>query len=171
MPIPITKSSSRVIRLSKQTGATLVITLIMLLILSMIGVSSVQNTTMTERTQSAVRDRHFSFQAAEIALRAVEEEVQDFSNNSTLGDNALTIFNDDDRLTDAFLLNDSNWNNCGTTLVNNDDCKVLTNAVPGAGNQPEYKVQCNMNLLHCYVTVRAYGRAGSVTVLQTLYKL
>jgi type IV pilus assembly protein PilX len=44
----------------------------MLLLLTLLGVSAVQTTTMEERMAGNSRDREFSFQAAEAALRAGE---------------------------------------------------------------------------------------------------
>ncbi len=52
-----------------QTGAALAISLIMLLLLTIIGVTAMQSTTMQERMAGNARDRDTAFQYAEAALR------------------------------------------------------------------------------------------------------
>ena len=56
----------------RQEGAALVIVLILLLIMTWMGVSSMRGTTMGERMSSGVYDRSIAFQAAETALREGE---------------------------------------------------------------------------------------------------
>ena len=55
-----------------QTGAVLVVALIMLLALTLIGVSGLSSTTMEERMAGNMRDINTAFQAAEAALREGE---------------------------------------------------------------------------------------------------
>ena len=56
----------------QQSGTVLVISLIMLLLLTMIGVTSNQVTGLEEKMAGNMRDRNLAFQAAESALRAGE---------------------------------------------------------------------------------------------------
>lgn len=53
----------------------LLISLIMLLLLTMIGISSMQNATMQEKMSGSVQNRNQSFQVAEAALRVGENLV------------------------------------------------------------------------------------------------
>ena len=55
-----------------QRGIALVIALIFLLLMTMIGVSAIQGTTMQERMAGNMQDRNTAFQGAEAALRAGE---------------------------------------------------------------------------------------------------
>lgn len=57
---------------ARQTGAVLVVALIMLLALTLIGVSGLSSTTMEERMAGNMRDINTAFQAAEAALREGE---------------------------------------------------------------------------------------------------
>ena len=59
----------------RQRGAVLIVALVLLLVLTILGVAGVQNTTMEERMTGNYRDRFSAFQAAEAALRAGEIEV------------------------------------------------------------------------------------------------
>lgn len=63
-------------RARRQSGAALLITLILLLVLTLLGVSSMQSTTMQERMSGNTRDREVAFQAAEAALRAAESWLE-----------------------------------------------------------------------------------------------
>lgn len=58
--------------LRHQQGAALIVALILLLIMSILGISSVRTTVMEEKMAAASYDRSLAFQAAEAALRAGE---------------------------------------------------------------------------------------------------
>lgn len=60
----------------RQRGAVLIISLIFLLVLTLIGVSAMQGTTMQERMSANMQDRNVAFQASEAALRAGEDWLQ-----------------------------------------------------------------------------------------------
>ncbi len=55
-----------------QTGAALVVSLLLLLVATLIGVTATQVTSLEERMAGNLRDRNLAFQAAESALRAGE---------------------------------------------------------------------------------------------------
>jgi type IV pilus assembly protein PilX len=67
-----------------QKGVALFMSLVMLLILTILGLSSVQTTTLQERMSRNSRDSNLAFQAAESALRDGEDILE--------GLNALTLF-------------------------------------------------------------------------------
>jgi type IV pilus assembly protein PilX len=56
-----------------QRGAVLVVSLIILLIMTILGVSSMKNTTLEERMAGNMRDQNLAFQSAEAAL--IEGEI------------------------------------------------------------------------------------------------
>ncbi|QBQ56272.1 pilus assembly PilX family protein [Nitrosococcus wardiae] len=56
-----------------QQGATLIISLLMLLVLTLIGVTAIQTTTLEEKMAGNMRDQNLAFQAAEAALRTSED--------------------------------------------------------------------------------------------------
>lgn len=58
-----------------QSGAVLAISLIMLLLLMLIGVSGMQNNGLEEKMAGNMRDRNLAFQAAETALSAAEASL------------------------------------------------------------------------------------------------
>lgn len=70
----------------RQQGATLIVCLVFLLILTMIGVSSIQSATLQEQMAGSARDYNAAFLAAEFSLREGESYLQ----SATLGDFAGT---------------------------------------------------------------------------------
>lgn len=56
----------------RQSGAALVISLVLLLVTTLLGVSSMQSTVLEERMASNARQRQLAYQSAETALRAAE---------------------------------------------------------------------------------------------------
>lgn len=67
----------------RQSGAALLTSLLILLVLSLLAVASMQNVSMQERMVSANRDAQIALEAAEQAAREAEAELRD--NVVTLG--------------------------------------------------------------------------------------
>jgi type IV pilus assembly protein PilX len=59
-----------------QRGAVLVISLIMLLVLTLIGITGMQSTVLEEKMAGNYRDKNLAFQAAESALRDAENDIR-----------------------------------------------------------------------------------------------
>jgi type IV pilus assembly protein PilX len=59
-----------------QSGAALIVGLIFLVILTVLGVAAMQNSTLEERMAGNARDRNVAFQAAEAALRDAERDTR-----------------------------------------------------------------------------------------------
>ncbi|MDX1803891.1 MAG: PilX N-terminal domain-containing pilus assembly protein [Alcanivorax sp.] len=60
----------------KQQGAALVIGLILLLIMTLLGITAMRGTTLQERMSGALKDKDIALQAAESALRDGEQQVE-----------------------------------------------------------------------------------------------
>jgi len=60
----------------QQRGVVLFVSLIMLMVMTLIGVTGMQNSSMEEKMVANVRDIDLSFQAAEAALREAETSLQ-----------------------------------------------------------------------------------------------
>jgi type IV pilus assembly protein PilX len=67
----------RALKLPRDRGVALVVALIMLLLLTILGINSVQNSIMEERMAGNSRDRQVAFEAAEAALRVAEARLLD----------------------------------------------------------------------------------------------
>ncbi len=70
----------------KQTGAVLITTLIFLIILTLLGVSSMTSSTLEEKIAGNMLNKQASFQAAEAALREGEQNIE----NNALTDNSFS---------------------------------------------------------------------------------
>lgn len=71
----IPKSMNKPLLSSRQRGAALIISLIILVVMTIIGTTAIQTTTLEERMVSNMRDRSLAFQMAEMALRDAEEKL------------------------------------------------------------------------------------------------
>lgn len=63
--------------INKQSGAVLVVSLIILLLLTMLGINSMQSTVMQEKMAGNSNDYNRAMQASEVALRVGETWVED----------------------------------------------------------------------------------------------
>ena len=66
-------------KLGTQQGAVLIISLIILLLMTLIGTTGMQVTSLEEKMAGNMRDRNLAFQAAESALSAAETYLQNVS--------------------------------------------------------------------------------------------
>ena len=84
MPIVIDTHNRRSHKNSCQTqaGVVLVISLIILLLLTIIGLSATQTTALEEKMAGNLRDKNLAFQAAESALRAAELSLPGISSST-----------------------------------------------------------------------------------------
>jgi len=73
----IPRQNTRPAPIKRQQGTVLIVSLIMLLVLTLIGVSGMKTSTMEEKMTRNLHDRNLAFQAAEAALRAAEQNIQD----------------------------------------------------------------------------------------------
>jgi type IV pilus assembly protein PilX len=69
--------SHRTPELQRQQGASLVIALMFLIVLTILGLVSVRSSTLHERMAGNDRDRAIAFEAAEAALRDAEVDILD----------------------------------------------------------------------------------------------
>lgn len=110
----------------RQQGATLVISLIFLVLLTLIGVTAMQSTILQERMAGNSRERNIAFQASEIGLRDAEvymvgKNVWDFTTACTTG-----------------LCAQGNMPDWKTYAWNGSKDVLSTTTVPTVGGQPRY---------------------------------
>jgi type IV pilus assembly protein PilX len=168
---------------SAQHGAVLLISMVVLLILTIVGVSAMRNTVMEEKMVSNMRDKGLAFQAAEATLRVAEKYIEAqvvstiaFDTNSEVG------FYDKSNMQ---LWQSLNWDDT-------DSIKIAEfNSTYNMAAEPRYIIQhiasiaTNQNSLNLgnygqntgagtneifLITARATGGSGSAPViLQTTY--
>ena len=59
----------------QQTGATLIVALVLLVIVSLFGIAGMRGTTLEMKMIASARDRAIAFEAAESTLRKVEKDI------------------------------------------------------------------------------------------------
>lgn len=167
--------------INRQSGAVLVISLIMLLLLTMIGVSSSQNSGMEERMAGNSRDKNLAFQAAESALLAAEQSLvtlhtagtmPTFADGGTEGYFSETPTNTD---LGSAILSDSFWGE-GTTSI------AYSGSLDGVNNAPRYIIQDLGCMLPCTTPatdphnyrITAFATGGTttaVTIVQSIFRI
>jgi type IV pilus assembly protein PilX len=124
----------RIHSLKKQSGVALFISLVMLLVLTIIGVSAVQTTSLEERMARNSRDRLMAFQAAESALRDAEAfletivTTESFTDVGTAGQWTVAPFS-----TTARWMQPNIWKGGGSV--------VAANAVQGVATDPRFLIE------------------------------
>lgn len=73
---------STMIERSGENGAALIVALLILLVLTLLGVTAMQTTTLQERMAGHSTDQELAFQAAEAALRRGERSIHTVSHSS-----------------------------------------------------------------------------------------
>ncbi|NOR71031.1 MAG: pilus assembly protein PilX [Methylomarinum sp.] len=169
---------NNVITEKSQTGVVLVVSLVMLLLLTLIGLTGMQTTSLEEKMAGNIRNQNLAFQAAESALRAGEAVLTQAtlpSFNDTNGmyaeDSAASIFDD--------LTGTSVWAAATTvtystgTLTNiAEDPEYIIQKMPSVGGSGS-SLDATSFTTSEYFRVTAMGKGGdtaAVAVVQSIYK-
>ncbi|GAB6067343.1 pilus assembly protein [Methylothermus subterraneus] len=152
-----------------QIGAALIVSLVMLLVMTILGVAAVQSVILEERMAGNYFDRNVAFQAAEAALRQAEAVIA--ANAAPFDPFDQTAFNGSNGL----------YNTLSGSPI--DIGSTASTAVPGTSlpevaNQPVYIIEliqksCNGSGDNALfrITARAWGRdANTVVTLQSLFR-
>lgn len=165
---------------SSQGGVALVVALILLVVMTLVGLSGLRNVTLEERMTANTFDRSISFQAAEAALREAEALVQAQNTLPAMQPAAGTACNVATAVCGApvapnlepWLNNATPWanaatlNNRGVTITPQYMIEFLGNTftcTPGA-------VGSAMNCSRYRITARSNAGADrSVVILQSIF--
>lgn len=74
--MPASRIFANDIKATGQSGMALIVSLVFLLLLTLLGISSMQNANLQEKMAGSVSLRNVSFQTAEAALRSGESSIQ-----------------------------------------------------------------------------------------------
>ena len=88
------------ITMDKNTGSVLVISLLILLTLTIMGVTALNTTVMEERMSANTRQRNLAHQAAETAMKEAEQWLSDAAGNVMLASH-INSFNGSSELYDS----------------------------------------------------------------------
>ena len=130
--IAMNPTTSLLFERSRQSGVALFISLVLLLVLTILGVSAVQTTSLEERMARNSHDSLLAFQAAEVALREAEtflfNNINSTAGFTTAGNNGLwraAEYDEDERWTQANI-----WTGANSV--------VIPTAIAGVTEQPRY---------------------------------
>lgn len=164
----------------RQSGVVLVVALIMLLIMTILGLSSMQTTTLEEKMAGAIRDKQIAFQASEVGLR----EGEDFLTAAS-----LPTFNDTGGLYDPSGTAGDLWQSVNWSAATAAACNCLIangTSLPTGLAKPRYIIEelpagslpgtslvvgfaAGSQATMYQVTARGVGLGGGVAVLQSTY--
>jgi type IV pilus assembly protein PilX len=179
-----------------QSGVVLVVSLIMLLLLTLIGLSAMQSTGLEERMAGNMRDRNLAFQAAEAGLRDAEQYLESGAGpfnplnlsagpfKNTVAPLCVSGLCPVTNPTQWSVLSDADWPLRGKAYGGWQAGVgvAVPPAFPGVVAQPRYVIEfmgtcpldtdVNRCVAPMRVTVRAWGaNATTVVQLQSMYKL
>ena len=144
------------LQVKAQNGAALMISLILLLVLTFLGISSMQTTTLEERMAANQKDYYLAFEAAEFALADAEEFVGiifstgDF--NATGSNGGLFQGHD--------LINAQVWK---TVNWSDDDLVQVVNGFAMTSEKPKYIVEVIQVVSSAEDSVNAGNEYGEQT--------
>lgn len=148
----------------KQKGMVLVVSLILLVVMTLIGISSMQNTTLEERMAGNSRDRDLALKGAEAAVGAGETFLGGIAATGNFnGTNGLLALTTNDYSPTDFYTSLTTWN--GTNTV------TYASGIPELAASTKYIIK-QVGLLsgeNASLLVSGYGErpsAGNVTLFK-----
>jgi type IV pilus assembly protein PilX len=164
--------NNRVTPINRQAGVVLIVSMVMLLLLTLIGLSGSRVTSLEEKMAGNARDQNTAFQAAESTLLAAEQYVLAVSNTVLTynGTRGLLDFDPADPEPDYFSSNTWTAANSAPTLANSGlnfgirDPRYIVKRIdqnPGTGAGPVTIFK---------ITARAEGsNPGTQVILQEIF--
>lgn len=156
-----------------QSGSVLIIALVFLLLLTLIGVTAMQSTTLEERMAGNTRDSNVAFQAAEAALREAEAYLQSAVVGPFNGSGGLyqpADAGDTPRWEDSA----TNWKTWDGSLpdVSSQPVYIIEELAPYPDPQGSLEADAPIPEVQMYrITAIGYGGNPNTTVmLQTTYR-
>lgn len=119
----------------REAGAVLVVGLVMVLLISIIGVSAIRGSNLQESMAGNMRERNLAFQASESALRIGEGMVSDQVSRPLMTD-SQGLYNDTFRTPASSILTFSNADWIDATKV-----KVTTLTLDDVSREPTYIIE------------------------------
>ena len=113
----------------RQRGSTLVISLMILIVMTLIGVTGIASSTLEEKMAGNTRDQALAFQAAEAALRDGEQYWTDIVSLAAAFNGANAGLYPADERPDV--LDEDTW----------DNSRAYSGAIDGVKQQPRYIIE------------------------------
>lgn len=159
-----------------QTGAALVVSLLFLLVLTLIGISAMQATSLEEKMAGNLRDRAISFEAAESALRNAENILK--TQATTLVYNCVTASDANPGLflnaCPPSVSTESFWQAADKRAFSGTDLSNVAGrpdyVIEQVPDQSDVVAGAEPDMYYRVTTRAVGGTATAVTVLQSVYR-
>lgn len=120
----------------QERGAVLVVGLVMVLLISIIGISAIRGSNLQEAMAGNMRERNLAFQASESALRIGEESISDTKTRPVIN-NSAGLYNDTYKTPTTSILTFTADNWIDATKVKVTALGLMTDAY----HQPSYVIE------------------------------
>lgn len=159
---------------TREHGAALIVALMMLLVMTVLGITAARTTNLQERMAGNLRDNNLAFQSAERALREGETFLRGATLPPFTGVNGLLTMQDDAGLASFWATYDWATNSrtaTGMTDVSADPLYVVEELppLPEAGGSERFGALPDIGFYR--ITAQGVGgSADAVTILQSTYR-
>ena len=119
--------------LKNQNGSILIVSLMILVVLTMIGVSSMSTSSLQERMAGNFRDRQIAFQAAEMTLTYAEDFAKDSINSASIFNGTNGYY--------AKYTGPTNLNAFDSSWWTATESQVLPTTIDQVRTQPRYVIE------------------------------
>lgn len=161
-------------RRSLQSGAALGVALIMLLLLTLLGLSASRIGILQERMAGNVQETNLAFQRAEETLRDIEQRVRQLSQGGSGGLGGIPLWESANLENGDCTLSDAAWGDWDSAPwrpapTTGQDTEFLILDLGGSGCTPMHEQQTPLG--HYYlIAVRAEGDVASTqTIVQSIF--
>ncbi len=145
--------------LDNQRGWVLVVGLVILVMLTILAMAMMKTTRLEEKMAGATRDLNLSFQAAETALRAAENDIESQTYESYFATTANGIYSKADaEPVDLFI---ADWNDDDSIAMFPDGVEMLE----GVSLSPRYMIKQFTRIEGNNLTITGYADTPPVPVV------
>lgn len=158
---------------NRQRGATLLVTLVFVIVFSLLGIGAAQNNRFQELMGGSTRDRELAFESAEAALQDAKATFATWRTQSFNGTGGLFTYVATQR-------NDAAWWNDDSAQWPSGNYRTPTLNITRAIKQPQYRIERmpDVGTVQYYrVTARGFGAAvkpdnspATIVILQAEYR-
>ncbi|MEE9352745.1 MAG: PilX N-terminal domain-containing pilus assembly protein [Thiotrichaceae bacterium] len=165
----------------EQSGAVLIISLVVVIVLSLIVTGAVQSTVLQQKMSNNLRDKDLAFQAAETSLKSGEAYLYSQHRNSLAGifdgTNGLYTFSTAANNARTNLDNESNWSDLSTvqshtlSQVKSRPTYIIEELPEIVAQGDSLTVPRPISATYYRVTSKSKGGTdASLVILQSIYK-
>ena len=140
----------------KQRGSVLVVSLMILVVLTLLGISSMSGSIVEEKMASNSRDYNLAFQAAETAMRNAENFVDSIASMSAFG------------TTTGLYATEANPDVHDATIwTNANSIQLAADTIEGVYTQPRYIVELLSSEGQPDINISNYGESSGIGAVNT----